>query len=153
VSQESTERNFSDPLGDWKRSYYCGYPRVGSVGRELVLMGWAQRRRDHGGLIFVDLRDRSGIIQIVFNPEVSRSAHERAKDIRSEDVLAVRGLLSQRTPENINTDISTGEVELFAHEVKLLGASRVPPPKVDHCCPSHLVFPMCPHIKESFDLK
>ncbi len=90
-------------------------------------MGWAQRRRDHGGLIFVDLRDRSGIIQIVFNPEVSRSAHERAKEIRSEDVLAVRGLLSQRTPENINTDISTGEVELFVYEVKLLGASRVPP--------------------------
>ena len=90
-------------------------------------MGWAQRRRDHGGLIFVDLRDRSGIIQIVFNPEVSRSAHERAKDIRSEDVLAVRGLLTQRTPENINPDISTGEVELFVHEVKLLGASRVPP--------------------------
>jgi aspartyl-tRNA synthetase len=90
-------------------------------------MGWAQRRRDHGGLIFVDLRDRSGIIQIVFNPEVSRSAHERAKNIRSEDVLAVRGLLKQRTPENINPDISTGEVELFVHEVKLLSASRVPP--------------------------
>jgi aspartyl-tRNA synthetase len=90
-------------------------------------MGWVQRRRDHGGLIFVDLRDRSGIIQIVFNPEVSRSAHERAKNIRSEDVLAVRGLLTQRTPENINPDISTGEVELFVHEVKLLGASRVPP--------------------------
>jgi aspartyl-tRNA synthetase len=90
-------------------------------------MGWAQRRRDHGGLIFVDLRDRSGMIQIVFNPEVSKSSHERAKEIRSEDVLAVRGVLTQRTPENINPDLPTGEVELFVHELKLLGASRVPP--------------------------
>lgn len=127
MSQETTERVFSDPLGDWKRSCPCGHPRVDEVDREMVLMGWAQRRRDHGGLIFVDLRDRTGIIQVVFNPGVSQSAHERAKEIRSEDVLAVRGLLTKRTPENINPNVSTGEVELMACEVKLLSASRVPP--------------------------
>ncbi len=127
MSQETTERVFSDPLGDWKRSCPCGHPRVDEVDHELVLMGWAQRRRDHGGLIFVDLRDRTGIIQVVFNPGVSQSAHERAKEIRSEDVLAVRGLLTKRTPENINPNVSTGEVELMACEVKLLSASRVPP--------------------------
>ncbi len=127
MSQETTERVFSDPLGDWKRSCPCGHPRVEQVDHELVLMGWAQRRRDHGGLIFVDLRDRTGIIQVVFNPGVSQSAHERAKEIRSEDVLAVRGLLTKRTPENINPNVSTGEVELMACEVKLLSASRVPP--------------------------
>ncbi|MCZ6906727.1 MAG: aspartate--tRNA ligase [Deltaproteobacteria bacterium] len=127
MSQETTERVFSDPLGDWKRSCLCGHPRVGEVDHELVLMGWAQRRRDHGGLIFVDLRDRTGIIQVVFNPGVSQSAHERAKEIRPEDVLAVRGLLTKRTPENINSNVSTGEVELMARELKLLSASRVPP--------------------------
>ena len=127
MSQETTERVFSDSLGDWKRSCQCGHPRVGEVDHELVLMGWAQRRRDHGGLIFVDLRDRTGIIQVVFNPGVSQSAHERAKEIRSEDVLAVRGLLTKRTPENINSNVSTGEVELMACELKLLSASRVPP--------------------------
>lgn len=127
MSQDTTERVFSDPLGDWKRSCPCGHPRVDEVDREMILMGWAQRRRDHGGLIFVDLRDRTGIIQVVFNPGVSQSAHERAKEIRSEDVLAVRGLLTKRTPENINPNVSTGEVELMACEVKLLSASRVPP--------------------------
>ncbi len=121
------ERVFTDHLGDWKRSCYCGDPRVGFVGQELILAGWAQRRRDHGGLIFVDLRDRSGIIQIVFNPEVSQSAHERAKQIRSEDVIAVRGLLARRPPETINSQMPTGEIELLAYELKLLSASQVPP--------------------------
>ncbi len=90
-------------------------------------MGWVLRRRDHGGLVFVDLRDRTGIVQVVFNPAVDRTAHERAKQIRSEDVLAVRGVLSRRTTETINPDIPTGEVELMVSEVKLLSASRVPP--------------------------
>lgn len=121
------ERVFADHLGDWKRSCYCGDPRSDSVGRELVLMGWAQRPRDHGGLIFVDLRDRSGIIQVVFNPEVCQAAHEKAKLVRSEDVLAVRGLLTERPPDTINPNISTGEVELLAQEVRLLNASEVPP--------------------------
>ena len=97
------------------------------MGQELILAGWAQRRRDHGGLIFVDLRDRTGIIQVVFNPEISQASHEKAKHIRSEDVLAVRGLLAQRPPETINPDIATGEVELLVHEVRLLNTSKVPP--------------------------
>ncbi len=127
MSQESTERVFSDPLGDWKRSCHCGEPRVSAVGKELIFMGWVLRRRDHGGLIFVDLRDRSGIVQVVFNPEVDRTAHERAKHVRHEDVLAVRGVLTKRTAETINPEMATGEVELMTSEVKLLSASRVPP--------------------------
>ena len=90
-------------------------------------MGWVLRRRDHGGLIFVDLRDRTGLVQVVFNPAVDRIAHERAKHIRHEDVLAVRGVLTKRTPETINPEMTTGEVELITSEVKLLSASRVPP--------------------------
>lgn len=123
----STERVFADPLGDWRRSCYCGEVGADAVGRELFLVGWVQRRRDHGGVIFVDLRDRSGIAQIVFNPEVDASAHEKARQLRSEDVLAVRGLLSKRSPETINPDLATGEVELVGHELRLLNASQVPP--------------------------
>ena len=121
------ERVFTDHLGDWKRSCYCGEPRIEGVGREMILVGWVHTRRDHGGLIFVDLRDRSGIVQIVFNPEISPAAHEKARQIRSEDVLAVRGLLARRPPETVNREISTGEIELAAQELRLLNASQVPP--------------------------
>ena len=121
------DRVFTDHLGEWRRSCYCGEPRADGVGRELVLVGWAQRRRDHGGLIFVDLRDRAGIVQAVFNPEVNEAAHEKAKQIRSEDVIAVRGVLARRPAETINRELATGEVELLVHEARLLNASEVPP--------------------------
>ena len=121
------ERVFSDQLGDWKRSCYCGEPRAELVGQELILTGWVHTRRDHGGLIFVDLRDRSGITQIVFNPEVDPDAHEKAKQLRSEDVIAVRGVLSKRPTETLNRELATGEVELLGKELRLLNASQVPP--------------------------
>ena len=123
----ATERIFPDQLGDWKRSCYCGEPRANAVGNELTLFGWVRSRRDHGGVIFVDLRDRSGICQIVFNPEVDAAAHEKAKQLRSEDVIAVRGNLSKRSPETINPDLATGEVELTGKELRLLNAAQVPP--------------------------
>jgi aspartyl-tRNA synthetase len=121
------ERVFSDAWGDWKRSSYCGAPRAASVGAELTLAGWVHSRRDHGGVIFVDLRDRSGICQVVFNPEFDPLSHEKAKQIRSEDVIAVRGTLSKRSPETINPDLATGEVELMCKELRLLNASAPPP--------------------------
>ena len=121
------ERVSIDHLGEWKRDCYCGDPRKGAVGQKLTLMGWVQRRRDHGGLIFIDLRDRSGIVQVVFNPEVSAASHEKAKQIRSEDVLAVCGLLTKRSPETINPNFPTGEVELSVKELRLLNTSQVPP--------------------------
>jgi aspartyl-tRNA synthetase len=123
----TTERIFADQLGDWKRSSYCGEARANAVGKELTLFGWVRTRRDHGGVIFVDLRDRSGICQIVFNPEVDAAAHEKAKQLRSEDVIAVRGTLARRSPETINPDLATGEVELMGKELRLLNASQVPP--------------------------
>jgi aspartyl-tRNA synthetase len=123
----ASERVFNDPLGDWKRSCYCGEPRAASVGQEMILAGWVNTRRDHGGLTFVDLRDRSGITQIVFNPELDAAAHEKAKQLRSEDVIAVRGRLSKRPPETLNPELATGEVELLGKELKLLNASQVPP--------------------------
>jgi aspartyl-tRNA synthetase len=125
------ERVFGDQLGEWKRSCYCGESRVEAVGRDLILTGWVHTRRDHGGLIFVDLRDRSGITQIVFNPEVDPNAHERARQLRSEDVIAVRGVLSRRPAETLNPDLATGEVELIGKELRLLNASQVPPFVID----------------------
>ena len=127
----AVERVFSDPLGEWKRSCYCGAPRAEAVGQELILAGWVQSRRDHGGLIFVDVRDRSGITQVVFNPEVDAAAHEKAKQLRSEDVIAVRGTLAKRPLETLNPDLATGEVELRGKELKLLNASQVPPFNID----------------------
>jgi aspartyl-tRNA synthetase len=121
------ERVFGDQLGDWKRSCYCGAPRARGVGAELILAGWVHSRRDHGGVIFVDLRDRTGLCQVVFNPEVDQIAHEKAKQIRSEDVIAVRGTLARRTPETVNPNLATGEVELMVKELRLLNASQVPP--------------------------
>ncbi|HUF41621.1 MAG TPA: aspartate--tRNA ligase [Verrucomicrobiae bacterium] len=123
----ATERAFSDQLGDWQRSLYCGEPRADAVGKPMTLVGWVHSRRDHGGVIFVDLRDRSGLCQVVFNPEVDAVSHERAKQIRSEDVIAVKGTLAKRSPETINPDLATGEVELFCKELRLLNASAVPP--------------------------
>jgi aspartyl-tRNA synthetase len=127
----ATERAFSDPLGDWKRSCYCGAPRAADVGGELTLAGWVNSRRDHGGVIFVDLRDRDGLCQVVFNPELDAASHEKAKQIRSEDVIAVRGTLARRTAETINPTLATGAVELMVKELRLLNASQVPPFTID----------------------
>jgi aspartyl-tRNA synthetase len=121
------ERAFNDQLGDWKRSCYCGAPRAESVGAEMTLVGWVHSRRDHGGVIFVDLRDRTGLCQVVFRPEIDPTGHEKAKQIRSEDVIAVRGALAKRSPETINAELATGEVELVCSELRLLNASQVPP--------------------------
>ena len=120
-----------DLMGDWQRSCRCGEPREAEVGREHTLMGWTQSLRDHGGLLFIDLRDRTGIVQVVVNPEVTPEAHERAKRIRSEDVLAVRGTLVRRSEETVNSNLGTGTVELMARELRVLNPSRVPPFPVD----------------------
>jgi aspartyl-tRNA synthetase len=123
----AAERVFGDQLGDWKRSAYCGEPRAVSVGKEMTLAGWVHSRRDHGGVIFVDLRDRTGICQVVFNPEIDAVSHEKAKQIRSEDVIAVCGTLSKRSAETINPELGTGEVELVCKQLRLLNASAPPP--------------------------
>jgi aspartyl-tRNA synthetase len=125
------ERVFNDPWGEWKRSCYCGEPRSALVGQEMILAGWVHSRRDHGGLTFVDLRDRTGITQVVFNPELDAASHEKAKQLRSEDVIAVRGTLAKRPPETLNPELATGEVELLGKELKLLNASQVPPFTID----------------------
>jgi len=116
-----------DFLGDLKRTDYCGKLRSSDAGREVVLMGWVQRRRDHGGLIFVDLRDREGIAQVVFNPEVNPEVHAKAHKIRSEYVLAVKGDVAMRPPESINADLDTGEIEVLTKELRILNVAENPP--------------------------
>ncbi|MEE8312656.1 MAG: aspartate--tRNA ligase [Candidatus Binatia bacterium] len=114
-----------------KRSCYCIEPREVDPGTELVLAGWVDTRRDHGGVIFVDLRDRTGLMQVVFNPEIQRDAHAAAGDIRNEYVIAVKGVLQSRSADTINPNLPTGKVELMAHEVEILNTAQPSPFAID----------------------
>ena len=116
-----------DTLEGLKRTHSCGELRLGDAGREVVLMGWVQRRRDHGGLIFVDLRDRRGLTQVVFNPEVNPDTHNKAGVLRDEFVLAVRGVVNPRPPEMVNPNLPTGEIEVMVSELRLLNSAKTPP--------------------------
>jgi aspartyl-tRNA synthetase len=120
-----------DYLGNWKRTHYCGDLKAADIGSEVTLMGWALRRRDHGGLIFIDLRDREGIAQIVFDPEVNLSGHAVAESVRSEFVLAVRGTVIPRPEGTVNPNMKTGEVEIQVLECKLLNRSKPLPFMLD----------------------
>jgi aspartyl-tRNA synthetase len=118
-----------DMMGDWKRTDRCGSLRAGDAGREVVLMGWVHRRRDHGQLIFIDLRDRSGIAQVVFHKDRAPEAHAKAEDLRSEYVAAVKGRVARR--EKPNPQIPTGEVEVLASELLLLNTAQPVPFQVE----------------------
>ncbi len=120
-----------DILGNWKRTDYCGTLTAKDIGREVILMGWALRRRDHGGLIFIDLRDREGIAQVVFDPEVNAAAHGIAEGVRSEYVLAVRGEVIPRPEGTVNPGMKTGEVEIKVSECRLLNRSKALPFMLD----------------------
>ncbi|MBI5467990.1 MAG: aspartate--tRNA ligase [Deltaproteobacteria bacterium] len=109
-------------LGDWKRSSYCAEPAAVDIGKTVTLMGWVQRRRDHGGLIFIDLRDRTGLMQLVFNPEAG-VVHAKAHDLRSEFVIAVKGAVGKRPVGTENPNLKTGEVEVVVKELKVLNDS------------------------------
>jgi aspartyl-tRNA synthetase len=113
------------------RDLLCGEPRADDVGRILTLAGWAARRRDHGGLVFVDLRDRTGVTQLVINPERSPEAAELAGEIRNEFVLQARGELVARSPETVNPRMETGEVELAVDELTIVSRSTPLPFQLD----------------------
>ena len=114
-----------DSLGTLQRTHYCGNLRATDDGREVVLMGWVHKRRDLGNLIFIDLRDRSGLAQIVFNKELHAEAHERAEELRSEFVVAVIGRVIKR--QKPNPDLASGEVEIIASELRILNTAKTPP--------------------------
>mgnify|MGYP001000921948 CR=1 FL=1 len=110
-----------------KRTHSCNDLNENNVGQEVVVMGWVQKRRDHGGLIFVDLRDRSGIVQVVFNPEQAKEAFNLAEKIRNEYVIAVKGEVVLRPEGMINPNLATGHIDLAAKELVVLNKSKTPP--------------------------
>ncbi len=109
------------------KSHSCGELRKEHIRREVTLAGWVHRRRDHGGLVFIDLRDREGIAQVVFNPEISKAVHRVADGLRTEYVVKVTGEVTQRPPGTENRKLSTGEIEVIAHDIQILNTSNTPP--------------------------
>jgi aspartyl-tRNA synthetase len=114
-----------DSLGTLQRTHYCGNLRAADDGKDVVLMGWVHRRRDLGNLIFIDLRDRTGLAQIVFNKEQHAAAHARAEELRSEFVVAITGRVVKR--QKANPDLASGEVEIIASELRILNTAKTPP--------------------------
>ncbi|OQY01900.1 MAG: aspartate--tRNA ligase [Desulfobacteraceae bacterium 4572_130] len=116
----------NDLLGSMKKSCTCGELEKKHVNKQVILMGWVQKRRDHGGVIFIDLRDRKGITQIVFNPEINKKIHTKAQSIRNEYVLGVIGKVVQRPDNMINSNMATGDIEVLVNELKILNTAETP---------------------------
>jgi aspartyl-tRNA synthetase len=120
-----------DSLGDWKRTHDCGSLRDSDIGQETLLMGWVNSRRDLGNLIFIDLRDREGITQVVFDPQEDKESHRRAHILRNEWVVAVKGKVTPRLPGQENPKLPTGAIELRVTELKIFNRTETPPFQVD----------------------
>ncbi|MCA1959446.1 MAG: aspartate--tRNA ligase [Desulfomonile sp.] len=120
-----------DSLDGWQRTHLSTELSEKDVDVHVILMGWVLRRRDHGGVIFVDLRDRRGLIQLVFNPEYSPQSHAAAHWLRAEWVIAVHGVVRARPEESLNLDLPTGAIEVFVDELKILNRSEAPPFPLD----------------------
>ena len=120
-----------DNLGNLERTHSCGDLRPGDIGKQVVLMGWVAKRRDFGELTFIDLRDRAGITQVVFNAELAPEAHARAKELRGEYVIAMMGTVVARAENTRNPKLATGDVEVHAQQMLLLNDARTPPFQLD----------------------
>lgn len=110
-----------------KRSHHCGVLGKDMAGQHVILCGWVSKRRDHGGLIFIDLRDRSGIVQIVVDPDTAGSSFKTAEDIRNEYVIKVSGTVRMRDEQTVNANIATGMIEVMADEIEVLNSAKTPP--------------------------
>ncbi len=121
----------TDRLSGWRRTHRCGDLRASDIGADVILMGWASSHRDHGGVIFVDLRDRWGITQVVFDPAVSKEVHRRAEHVRPEYVIAVKGRVRARMEGMANAKLATGEIEVICSELRVLNVAETPPIQVD----------------------
>ncbi len=116
-----------DFLGDLRRTHMCGSLRLSDAGKRATIMGWVNKRRDLGNIIFIDVRDRSGVTQAVFDASAGSELHQKAEQLRNEYVIAITGTVRKRTPDTINPNVATGEVELVAEELKVLNESKNPP--------------------------
>ena len=112
---------------DYRRTHTCGELTEAQSGKEVTLSGWVNRRRDHGNLIFIDLRDRFGITQLVFDPTKDQNLHEKASKLRSEWVLSIKGIVSPRATGMINSRLHTGMIEILAKEMEILSSAKTPP--------------------------
>src|SRR5450432_1258600 len=122
-----------DFLGELRRTHTCGQLRASDAGSRALLMGWVHRRRGLGGVIFIHLRDRDGVTQAIFHTGSDPEVHARAEMLRSEFVVAVEGVVALRSPDTVNANIATGEVEIVADKIWILNESRTPPfPMEDH---------------------
>jgi aspartyl-tRNA synthetase len=130
-----------DFLGDLRRTHMCGDLRACDAGQTVLLMGWAHRRRDHGSVIFIDMRDRTGHTQAIFHEDVDPVTHRRAEEVRAEYVIAVEGVVALRSKETVNPNMPTGEVEVVASKIWILNESRTPP------------FPMEEHVEVAEDVR
>ena len=130
-----------DFLGDLRRTHMCGDLRAADAGQTVLLMGWAHRRRDHGSVIFIDMRDRTGHTQAIFHEDVDARVHNRAEEVRAEYVIAVEGVVALRSKETINPNMPTGEVEVVASKIWILNESRTPP------------FPMEEHVEVAEEVR
>jgi aspartyl-tRNA synthetase len=130
-----------DFLGDLQRTHMCGDLRASNAGQTVLLMGWAHRRRDHGAVIFIDMRDRTGHTQAIFHEDVDPAVHQRAEEVRAEYVIAVEGVVALRSKETVNPNMPTGEVEVVASKIWILNESKTPP------------FPMEEHVDVSEDAR
>ena len=116
-------RDILESLGAWHRSHDCGTLTPGNLGQQVTLMGWVATRRDHGGVIFVDLRDRYGVTQVVFNPQNNAESHQKAESLRNEFVIAVQGEVEHRPAGMVNPRLKTGEIEVNCHSLRILNTS------------------------------
>jgi aspartyl-tRNA synthetase len=116
-----------DFLGDLRRTHMCGTLRSSDAGKKAVLMGWVNKRRDHGSLLFIDLRDRTGVTQVVVNADRNATIHEKAETLRNEYVIAAIGSVKLREANKVNPNMPTGEVELVADDIRVLNESKLPP--------------------------
>jgi aspartyl-tRNA synthetase len=118
-------------LGDLKRTHYCGDLGITHVGKTVTVMGWVHRRRDFGPLIFIDLRDREGLVQVVCDEEKNAVAHQRARELRGEYVAAVTGKVAARDRDKVNPNMKTGQVEVVADQVHILNTAKTPPFEIE----------------------
>jgi aspartyl-tRNA synthetase len=120
-----------DTLGDLKRTHYCGDLGIENAGQSVTIMGWVHRRRDFGPLIFIDLRDREGLVQVVFDEEKNAPAHQRARELRGEYVAAIAGTVVPRDQDKLNPNLKTGQIEVAANQLYILNAAKTPPFEIE----------------------
>jgi aspartyl-tRNA synthetase len=125
IKQKEKPLTENKPIG--QRTHDCGSLTAQNIGQQVRLAGWVDTRRDHGGLIFIDLRDRAGITQVVFNPEINAEAHQQAHQLRSEYVISIRGKVRARPEGMANPNLKTGEIEVLVETYELNNTSKTPP--------------------------